>query len=87
LVEDLIGKGKSTEQQWLIPRAGKPAQFCLVGKNRVFCRRIRENDFGSGSSQPRPMLVGGDDGRMLAEKRQPDSGNRRDHRHAYLPRV
>jgi len=30
------------------------------------------------------MLVGGDDGRMLAEKRQPDSGNRRDHRHAYL---
>ena len=46
-----------------------------------------ENDFGSGSAQPRPMLVGGDRGRMLAEQRQPDGGNRRDHRHAYLPRV
>ena len=67
--------------------AGEPAQFCLVGKNRVFSRQVRENDFGTGPAQPRPALVGGDRSRMLPEKRQPDSGNRRDHRHAYFPRV
>jgi hypothetical protein len=67
--------------------AGEAAQFCLVGKDRVFGHRVRQNDFGSGSAQPRPTLVGGDRSRMLAEKRQPDGGNRRDHRHAYFPRI
>lgn len=67
--------------------AGEAAQFCLVGKDRVFGRRVRKNDFGSGSAQPWPMLVGGDRGRMFAQKRQPNGGNRRDHRDAYLPWV
>jgi hypothetical protein len=33
------------------------------------------------------MFVGGDCGRMFAQQRQPDGGNRRDHRHAYFPWV
>ena len=33
------------------------------------------------------MLVGGDHGRMLAEQRQSDGGNWRNHCHAYLPWV
>jgi hypothetical protein len=33
------------------------------------------------------MLVGGNRSWMLAEKCQPNGGNRRDHRHAYLPWV
>jgi hypothetical protein len=65
--------------------AGEAAQFCLVGKDRVFGRRVRENDFGSGSAEPWPVLIGGNRGRMLAQQRQPHSGNRRDHRHTYLP--
>jgi hypothetical protein len=35
LVEDLIGKGKSAAQQWLIPRAGKPAQLGMVGRDWI----------------------------------------------------
>jgi hypothetical protein len=67
--------------------AGEAPQFRLVGKNRVFGRRVRENDFGAGSAQPLPTLVGGDRSWMLPEKRQSDGSNRRDHRDAYLPRV
>jgi hypothetical protein len=33
------------------------------------------------------MFVGGNGGRMFAQQRQPDGGNRRDHGHAYLPWV
>jgi hypothetical protein len=67
--------------------AGESPQFCLVGKDRVFGRWVREDDFGSSSAQPRPMLVGGNRGRMLAQERQPDGGKRCHHRHAYLPWV
>jgi hypothetical protein len=87
LGEDLIGEGQGAAEQGFVLHAGEAPQFCLVGKDRVFGRRIRKNDFGSCSAQPRPMLVGGDRGRMLAEERQPDGGNRRNHRHAYFPWV
>jgi hypothetical protein len=66
---------------------GEAAQLCLVGKDRVFGHRVRENDFGSGSAQPPPALACGDHGRMFPEKRQSNRGKRRDHRHAYLPWV
>jgi len=87
LGEDSIGEGQGAAEQEFVLHAGEATQLRLIGKDRGFGHRVREDDFGSGSAQPRPMLVGGDRGGMLAEQRQPDSGNRRDHRHAYLPWV
>jgi hypothetical protein len=87
LGKDSISEGQGAAEQGFVLHAGKAAQFCLVGKDRVFDRRVRRNDFGSGSLEPRPMLIGGDGSRMLAEKREPDCGNRCDHGHAYLPWV
>ena len=87
LGKDLVGEGQSAAEQGLVLHAGEAAQFRLVGKDRVFGRRVRKNDLGSGSAEPWPMLVGGDRSRMLTEKRQPNCGNRCDHGHAYLPWV
>jgi hypothetical protein len=67
--------------------AGKAAQLCLVGSRSFICRWARKNDFGSGSVQPWPVLVGGDCSWVLAEQGQPDGGHRRDHSHANLPRI
>lgn len=87
LGEDSIGESKGAAEQGFVFHAGEATQLRLVGKDRVFGHRVRRNHFGAGFAQPRPMLVGGDRSRMLAKKRQPDRGNRRDHRHAYLPWV
>jgi hypothetical protein len=87
LGEDLIGEVQGAAEQEFVFHAGEAAQLCLVGKNRVFGHRVREDDLRHGSAQPRPMPVGGDRGWMLAEQGQPDRGNRRDHRHAYFPRI
>ena len=87
LSEDSIGEGQGAAEQGFVLHAGEPAQFCLVGKDRAFGHQVGENEFRSGSEQPRPALGRGDCCRMLPEKCQPNGGNRRDHGHAYLPRI
>jgi hypothetical protein len=87
LGEDLIGEGKGAAEQRLVLCAGEAAQFRLVQAARVGGCRIGGNKCQSAPAQPWPKLAGGDRGRMLAEKREPDSGNRCDHGHAYLPGI
>jgi hypothetical protein len=87
LGQDSVGESQGAAEQEFVLHSREAAQFCLVGKDRVFICRAWENDFWSGSAQPRPMSAGGDRGRMLTEQCQPDGANRRNHRHAYLPWV
>src|SRR5664279_5461679 len=47
--KDSISEGQGAAEQRFVFHAREAAQFCLVGKNRVFDRRVRKNDFGSGS--------------------------------------
>jgi hypothetical protein len=87
LVEDLVGKGESAAQKWLIPRASEPPHFRVIGRDTICGRLVRRSEIDFGPSQPWPASVGRDRGWPLAQERQPDEGDRANHGHAHLPRV
>lgn len=83
----MVGEGESRADELLVFAAGEATKLrqVVLRNFRVGCRD--RDDLDLGSSKPRPDAVGGHGDGALAQKREADGGDGRDHGHADFPGV
>jgi len=83
----LLGEGESQVDELLVPAAGETAQLGQVGSGNLQVGWRDRHEVDLLAAQPRVAPIGGHGGRVIAQERDPDGGNRRHHGHAHFPRI